>query len=508
MRKLYLGIDIGTQSVKVVAFDELGNVAASASENQYMQNIRPGWATEKPRVWWEKIVNCIQKIVAEVSAEAICGIGVDGVCHSPVPVDRDGRLLQEDVQLYCDKRCADIVERYLEDYKQQGVWEATRNVPAGNWMGIKIRWIKEHEPAVYEKAACIMSAKDYINLKLTGVMATDPSEASGTMLLDHRSGDWSRRAISYMGLDREKLPVIHKSAEVIGTVTKAAAELTGLKQGTPVVAGSGDMPSGLYGAGMVRDGGCVDLIGTGSVIAVFSREASSNDLVANLRCASPGWSPYLSMDSSGGAYRWLRDVICKHEARLAREKGESAFEYMNRLAREISPGSDGVMFFPYLQGERIRGSAYSKGSFVGMTPATGTGHFARAVMEGVAYESRASLELLDPSGNVEFVTLTGGASKGKLWSQIKADIYGKTVRTVKQKETTAFGSALLAAVADGAYRDEIEGAGAATQFEEEFIPNQENHKRYTEFYQIFTELHGLMQQPYKHLGKILDRTEG
>lgn len=493
MKNVYLGIDIGTQSIKVVAFDREGNILASASENQYMQNLHPGWATEKPAVWWEKIVRCLHRILKIIPTDAIRGIGVDGVTHSPVPVDKDGNLLQEDVQLYCDKRNAEIVERFRKDYKECGVWDVTRNAPAGNWMGIKIRWIIENEPEVYEKAACIMSAKDYINLKLTGVMGTDPSEASGTMLLNHETSEWSDVAIDYMGIDKAKLPVIHRSTEVIGTVTRQAAEITGLKEGTPVVAGAGDMPCGLYGAGMVQEGDCVDIVGTGSVIAVFSNEAMKNEMVANFRCASPGWSPYLSMDSSGGAYRWFRDLF--------REQGLS-YNDLNKLAAKTQAGADGLVFLPYLQGERTRGSARSKAAFIGMTPASTVGHMARAVMEGVSFESKASLELLDPSGKSAWVTLTGGASKGDVWTQIKADIYGKRVRTLKQKETTAFGSALLAAIASGEYRNEAEAIHATTKYEADFFPNKETQSLYSELYEIFTELHDAVQQPYEHMRRL------
>ena len=499
MEHLYLGIDIGTQSVKAAAFNASGEIRASAVEKQYMDTPHPGWATEKADIWWEKAVQCIQKILKNISAEAIKGIGVDGVCHSPVLVDQDGELLQRDIQLYCDKRNADIVERCRTDYKACGIWEETGNVPACNWMGMKIRWIKENEPELYEKAACILSAKDYINLRLTGITGTDPSEASGTMRLNRKDSSWSKLAVSYMGLDMEKLPAIRRSCEIMGTVTREAAALTGLKKGTPVVAGSGDMPSSLYGAGLIKPGICVDIAGTGSVIAVYSPCAVLNEKIANLRCASPGWSPYLSMDSSGGAYRWMRDVMCKYEMKKAEQEGISSFDYLNRLAGAVPPGAEGVLFLPYLQGERIRGSAYSKATFTGLTPASTTGHLARAVMEGVAFECRASLELLDPLDEAEFVILTGGAAAGTLWSQIKADIYGKPVKILKQKETAAFGGALLAAVANGEYKDEEAASNAVLKFEDEFLPIPENQSMYAELYPIFEEIHQRLQVPHEHL---------
>ena len=508
MERLYLGVDIGTQSIKAIAFDAAGHAVACATENQYMANPRPGWATEQPEQWWQKIVLCIRNILTQVPAEAICGVGVDGVTHSPVPVDAQGRLLQQDVQLYCDKRGAEIVERAQRDAAFEPVWRATRNAPACNWMGIKIRWLMEHEPELYERTACFLPANAYINLRLTGVMGTDPSEASGTMLLEHGADRWSDAAISYFGIDADKLPVIRPSREIIGGVTRAAAEETGLKPGTPVVAGAGDMPCALFGAGLVRPGTCVDLIGTGSVITVFSHEAAANKMIANFRCASPGWSPYLSMDSSGGAYRWFRDVLCKQEAQEAKRAGRSAFEYLSELAQRVPAGAEGVMFLPYLQGERTRGTAYSKATFAGMTPATTTGHLARAVMEGVGYESMASLELLDPQRCVQSITLTGGAAKGDLWSQIKADIYGRRVVTLEQEETAAFGAALLAAVACGEYRDEVEAADATVRSTREFLPDPARHQQYQELYQIFAELHDKLQQPYQRLGKLLEELGG
>lgn len=508
MRNVYLGIDIGTQSIRIIAFDAEGNQLADATQNQYMDNVRTGWATEKPEIWWEKIILCLKEIFKVISPEVIKGIGVDGVTHSPVPVDINGNLLQEDVQLYCDKRGAEIVERFRKNYKEAGVFDATHNAPTANWMGIKIRWIIENEPEIYERTYKFLSAKDYINLKLTGEFCTDPSEASGTMLLDHETSTWSDVAMKYMGIDKNKFPEIKRACEYVGTVSKKAALQTGLKEGTPVVVGAGDMPAGLLGAGLVREGTCVDLIGTGTVSAVFSDHAMKDEKIANFRCASPGWSPYLSMDSSGGAYRWFRDVMGKAEYRDAQEKGIQAFEYLNRFAAKVQPGSQGVMFFPYLQGERTRGTSYSKATFTGMTPATTIGHLARAVMEGVSYECRAAYELLDKQNKIEKVTLTGGAAKGDVWSQIKADIYGKPVVTLKQKETTAFGSALLAAIAAGEYKDEIEAADATVISDKIFEPNITNCRIYDELYEVFKDMHEAIQKPYVKLGKILEAQGG
>lgn len=508
MKNVYLGIDIGTQSIRIIAFDAMGNSLADATQNQYMDNIRTGWATEKPAVWWRKIIISLQEIFKTIPPEAIKGIGVDGVTHSPVPVDRNGVLLQEDVQLYCDKRGAEIVERFKKDYKEAGVFDATHNAPTANWMGIKIRWMIENEPDIYNKTYKFLSAKDYINLKLTGEFCTDPSEGSGTMLLDHETSTWSDVAMSYMGIDKNKFPEIKRACEYVGTVTKEAALETGLKEGTPVVVGAGDMPAGLLGAGLIREGTCVDLIGTGTVSAVFSNHAMKDELIANFRCASPGWSPYLSMDSSGGAYRWFRDVMGKAEYREAQDKGVSSFDYLNGFAKQVSPGADGVMFFPYLQGERTRGSSYSKATFTGMTPATSIGHLARAVMEGVSYECRAAYELLDKKNIIKEVTLTGGAAKGDVWSQIKADIYGKPVVTLKQKETTAFGSALLAAIAAGEYKDEIEAVDATVIRDKIFEPNVENCSIYNELYEVFKEMHEAIQSPYMKLGRILETQGG
>ena len=507
-RKLFLGLDVGTQSVKATVADNRGITVASASKAHYMENNNLGWAEEMPGEWWSGIVHCIKEVLKTVDASNICAIGCAAAMHSPIPLGRDGALLSEKIQMFCDKRTAGIVDRMNADYGQTGLAGITANYPATNWTGLKIAWIKENQPELYENTYRFVAPKDYINRMLTGVIGTDPSEASGSMLMDCEAADWSGKALANFGIGREKLGAIARSCEVIGCVTKRASDETGLKEGTRVVAGAGDMPCALYAAGLIKKGRCVDLTGTGNVLAFYNERPIIDARIANLRCASSGWSPYYSMDSSGGGFRWLRDALCKQEEAMAREKGLPVFSYLTELAEATPPGAEGVMFFPYLLGERTMGSAYTKGAFTGLTPASGIGHFVRAVLEGVAYDGKRALNKFEEYESIDAIIHTGGASTSDAWSQIKADVYGKTVVATKQRETTALGAAMLAMVGAGEYRDEAQAAEEIVSYGKEFTPNWENHRRYEDLFGVFCEFHDAIQQPYVKLAKAVEKKAG
>ena len=497
-----LGIDIGTQSVKVCVFDTAGGIVARRSLDQYMQNARPGWATERPEHWYELIRRGIGEILAEdgVRAEEIAGVGVDTVMHCPVALTRDGRLTEQDVQMYCDKRTADLVMGLRgRPELMERVHALTGNYPGTQWMGMKIAWIKEHTPKAYEETYKFVCGKDYINYRLTGEFAIDPSEASGTCLLRREADEWSQ---DLLGLDREKLPRILPSDAVVGTVHRRAAEETGLREGTPVVCGGGDMLAGLLGAGLTRPGIVVDLTGTGSVIAYYDREPCPDPHIANVRHVIDGWTPYNSLDSSGGALRWFRDCCCKKEVELAKAAGKRAFEYLEQEAERTPKGADGVLFFPYLQGERNLGSPYSRGMFLGMTPATTTAHLTRAVMEGVAFEHYRTIELFKTgAAPVAKLIHTGGAAKSPVWSKIKADVYGLPVEMSVTEESTAWGSAALAAVGAGLCGDAAELVERAYRQGPVVEPDWGDHARYQELFAIYKEIHDLMQGPFEALAK-------
>lgn len=499
---LFMGIDIGTQSVKVCIFDSQGVILAKHSERQYMHVPAPGWAVERPGLWWELIVKCIHELgkKPDVSLSQVQAVGVDAVMHSPVGIGPDGNIVEEEVQLYCDKRTGGLVERLGKEHDAVWYQNLTGNPFAPHLMGVKIKWIKEQYPEQYAETCKFVSGKDYINYRLTGEIATDYSEASGTGIFDRETDDWSVEAVDLLGLDKEKFPQICESHTVIGTITAEAAEETGLLAGTKVVCGGGDMLCALYGSGMVKKGFGFDVTGTGSIVGFYNQEPILNTDITNVRHVIKGWTPYCCIDSSGGGLRWARDVLCKKEMQGIDGDG---YEYLCELAGRVSHGADGVLFFPYLQGLRQMDFNHAKGVFFGITPATGTEHLIRAVMEGVAFEHQRYYEEFENYDVINTIIHTGGASNSPFWSQIKADIYDKEIVVPVHSECTALGAAMLAMVGIGTYKDEREVTEITVgRYKERYEPSKDTRSRYRELFEVFKEMNQALKKPFQEMSKI------
>jgi xylulokinase len=462
---------------------------------------KPGWATQKPENWW----NCVKKNIKEVLRKSkvnpkdIISIGTCAVMHSPVQISKNGKVIVENVQLYSDKRTSEIVEN-LRDRKNIDLFNnLTANIPAPNWMGMKIKWIKEHMSKEYEDTYKFISAKDYINFCLTSEICTDPSEASGTYLMMFENNAWSSELTSFLDIDMDKLPSLCPSSQIIGKITAKSSEETGLAIGTPVVCGGGDMLCSLLASGLSKSHLVVDIAATTSVLALYSSRPILDKRLMNLRHVLQGWIPYGTVDSSGGAFRWLRDVLCKEEIRVARNSQKNEYDYLTELAQKTNNGVNSILFLPYLMGERTMGSQYSKAVFFGITQDTTTEHLIRSVMEGISFEGKRILDVFEDYTHIEAVIHTAGASKSSLWSQLKANVYQKPVYTLKVSDTAVLGAALLGAIGVGVYSSEIEASESAVIRDKEFHPDINEMQRYLELYEIFKELHDSLQVIfYKH----------
>lgn len=504
-KELLLGIDIGTQSIRAALINTKGQIISLANIPQEMQTPSPGLAEQDPQLWWDSTVKNIRKIInqTQVHPTEILSVGVCAHMHGPVPVGFDGELLSHNTQLWCDKRSKDIVERFKNNTDLQKTLRLSGNPPTPNWFGFKIKWIKENQPDLYEKTYKFLVPKDFINFKLTKETVIDHSEASGSFLMDASSDRWSPKLINMLELDIEKLPELHRAAEVIGKVTKEAASLTGLIEGTPVVAGGGDMLCTLLSSGMTEPGSVADLTGTGSLLSFFTKEPIFDERLMNLRHVMPGWIPFGIIDNSGGALRWFRDRFCKHELEEAKLEGRKIYKIMDELAANEPAGNEGLLFFPYLMGERTLGSSYSRGVFFGFTPRHNKGAAIRAILEGVAFEHKRTLEIMEEAGHkVNSIYHCGGGANSKLWSQIKADIYQKPVYTLENSEAGIVGAAILGGVGIGIYPDEATGAKQCTKIRDEFKPNMEHAERYNYLFNLYQEVHDLIQTPFNKLAKM------
>jgi len=504
-RNLLLGIDVGTQSIRAALINSKGQVISLASTSQEMQTPSPGLAEQDPQFWWDSIVKNIKKINDQAQADSteILSVGVCAHMHGPVPVGFDGELLSHNTQRWCDKRSKDVVERFKNNTDLQKTLRLSGNPPTPNWFGFKIKWIKENQPDLYGKTYKFLVPKDFINFKLTKETVIDHSEASGSFLMDASSDRWSPKLINMLELDIEKLPELHRASEIIGKVTKEAASLTGLKEGTPVVTGGGDMLCTLLSSGMTEPGSVADLTGTGSLLSFFTKEPIFDERLMNLRHVMPGWIPFGIIDNSGGALRWFRDKFCQYEVEKVKTEGREIYELMDELAANEQSGNEGLLFYPYLMGERTLGSSSSRGVFFGFNLRHNKGSAIRAILEGVAFEHKRTLEIVEEAGHeVNFIYHCGGGANSKLWSQIKADIYQKPVYTLENSEGGIVGAAILAGVGIGIYSNEATGAKQFIKIRDEFMPNREHAERYEYLFELYKEVHDLLQKSFDKLAKM------
>lgn len=343
-----MGIDIGTQSSRVALLDLHGHIVASAGALQDMQTPRPGWAEQDPQMWWDNTVNNTRRVLSQpgISPKDILGIGVSGQMHGAVPLDSKGELLSHGVQLWCDKRSADLVEQLKTQPGFGKAFHIAANPPVANWVGFKLKWIQVFQPEIYSKIWKVIVPKDYINYKLTGAVVIDHSEASGAFLMDAKTKKWSNELIQLVGIDGEKLPEIHAAYEVIGKVTAEVANLTGLLEGTPVVAGGGDMLCMLLAAGITQPGRASDVTGTSSIMSVFTEEPVFDPRLMNLHHVMPGWIPFGIIDSGGGSLKWFKDSFCQREVAEAKQKNIEVYDILNELAQAVEPGTEGLFYYP------------------------------------------------------------------------------------------------------------------------------------------------------------------
>jgi xylulokinase len=500
-----IGIDIGTQSSRAAILGLDGLVIASSSHELDLQTPRAGWAEQDPQIWWETTANNIRAVIQEtgISPSQILGVGVSGQMHGTVPLGKDGELLSHGVQLWCDKRSASLVEEFKLRPDAASAHLISGSPPAASWFGFKIKWLQVNEPELYRRTWKFVVPKDFINYRLTGVPAIDFSEASGSFLLDAKKEIWSEDMVARLGLDMDKLPPPYPAAHVIGPVSKEAAEATGLLQGTPVVAGGGDMLCALLAAGITQPGSACDITGTASHLSVFTNEPVQDKRLMNLHHVMPGWIPFGIIDSTGGTLKWFKDSFCQEEISLSQQTGRSPYAILDDYATKVEPGSEGLLFFPYMMGERTFGTAYARGVFFGMSLRSEKGAIARAIMEGVTFELRRALEAIEAAGNrVDEVRTTGGGAQSALWSQIKADIYQKPVVTFQVFEGSVLGAAILAGVGAGVYPDERSGAQQTIHLGPTFQPNLTVKPRYDYLFDMFKDMHDRMQDPFNRFSAL------
>jgi len=482
---LFLGIDVGTSGVKAILVAEDGEVAASATAPLSLDTPQPGWAEQDPEAWWAAARAAIRDVLAQRAGSRVAAVGISGQMHSSVFLDKSAAVIRPAL-LWSDGRttaeCREIEQRAGGEAQLR---EWVCNPALEGFTLPKVLWLRNHEPAAFARLATVLLAKDFVRLRLTGIISTEPSDASGTLMFDPKRMRWSEEILGAVGLPPSLLPDVGGSAEVLGHVTKEAAALTGLAAGTPVVGGGADNACSAAGVGAVIPGEAVSSWGTsGTVLAPTAQPRVDPKLRAHTFChvAPNVWYVMGVVLSAGGAFAWYRDQ-CARDLTDADQRDA----VLTAEAATVPPGAEGVTFLPYLQGERTpHRDASLRAAFLGLSLAHSRAHMTRAVLEGVCFALRDSLEILKELGlGPTFLLLTGGGAKSAFIRQLQADVFGLPVATVNREEGGAYGAALLAAVGTGAFPDMNTAVQRTLTRQPPTPPNPAIHRAYEPIYKRF-----------------------
>jgi len=492
-----LGIDVGTSACKTIIVNETGEIVAKATKEYDFIVPRPGWTESDPEVWWDATVDTIKKALekAAIKPEEIAAIGLSGQMHTLVPLDKNRKVIRNAI-MWNDNRVGkqcDEVHNKVGGEDRLIDYVANTALP-GYTIG-KILWIKEVEPGNYEKIDKFVIAKDYIRYKLTGKIATDVSDASGTCLYDVEKNKWSDDLINLLEIKKSIFPDVVESPEISGHLTSEAASILGLKEGTPVVGGAGDVLAQAVGTGATEEGIAMLVIGTAGIASValskFGRNPGGS--LQLFRGGVPGeWNIFGCTLAAGGSFKWFRDSFGLEEKIIANLSGEDAYNILVNEAMQVEVGANGLLFTPYIVGERCPYTdPNARGAFVGINVMHDKRAFVRAVLEGIVFSLKDALKLIETLGvPLTQVRVSGGGAINPKWRQIQADILGTEVVTVSYSgEGGSYGAAILAGVGAGFWPSVKEAARKLLKIETRTMPIAENKSKYEKVYDIYREIY-------------------
>lgn len=497
MTKTLLGIDVSTTGVKALLIDAEGAIINSSTTPLQLSTPRPLWSEQHPRDWWDAAVNSIRNVLRETDAREISAIGLTGQMHGLVLLDQQGEVLRPAI-LWNDQRCGDQCDELRATMGKEQLIRISGNDALTGFTAPKILWVRQHEPEIYERARHVLLPKDYLRYKLTNEYAMDKADGSGTLLFDLEKRHWSNDTLAAAKIPADWLPPTCEGPEITGGVTREAAEATGLREGTPVVAGGGDQAAQAVGVGAVRPGVLAVTLGTSGVVFAAT-ESPLIEPAGRLHAfchAVPGrWHLMGVMLSAAGSFQWYRDALASNVS----------FDELVGEAAGVAAGSDGLLFLPYLSGERTpHPDPLARGAWVGLTLRHARGHLTRAVLEGVAFGLKDIFSLMKEAGagDVDQVRVSGGGAKSVLWRQILAEVLGTEMVTVNTTEGAAYGAALLAGVAAGAWPDVDTACARTIRVTDRISPDAGNVTRYADLYQQYRSLYPALRSISHNLAAI------
>ncbi len=506
---IYLGIDIGTSGTKTIAVHVDGAILASATVEYPLSTPKPGWSEQDPQHWWQATVEGVQRVLksGKFKASDVKGIGLSGQMHGSVFLDAKHEVIRPALLWNDQRTAAECTEIEEKAGGRKALIKLVANPALTGFTAPKILWLRNNEPKNFDKTVKVLLPKDYVRFRLTGEFATEVSDASGTLLLDVQKRKWSSALLGKLDLDASLLPTVYESEEVSGHLTKEVANLLGLPVGTPVVGGGGDQAASAIGNGIVKKGVVSATMGTSGVVFAHSDEMQVDpDGRAHTFChAVRGkWHVMGCVLSAGGSLQWYRNQLGQAEVAAAGPLGVDPYELITAQAAKAPVGSEGLVFLPYLTGERTpHADPDAKGAWVGLTLRHTRSHLARAVIEGATFAMRDSLEIIEGMNiPVKEIRLSGGGARSAFWRQVQADIYGQKVVTINASEGPAYGVALLAMAGTGAYGDVVEACKKTIQVVETTAPNAKAKKAYDAIFPVYQQLYRSLKQDFKTLSRL------
>jgi xylulokinase len=496
---LLLGLDIGTTGAKALLCDDGGKVLATTTAEYPLSTPHPLWSEQNPADWWRGAKDALRAVIAKANTSQIDGLGLTGQMHGAVFLDKGEDVIRPAL-LWNDQRTAAECDEITWRVGATRLIEIAGNPALTGFQAPKILWLRNHEPDNYARLAQVLLPKDYIRFLLTGERAADASDAAGTLLLDLRQRDYSDEILAKLEIQREWLPRVVEGPDVTGKLKAEVAAELGLPAGLSVIAGGGDNAAAAVGTGVVRSGVVSSSIGTSGVIFAHS-DSIALDPKGRLHTfchAVPGKYHLMAVTlSAGGAFRWLRDILQFSNSQLS-------YDQLTAAAASIPPGAEGLIFLPYLTGERTPHlDPLARGAFVGLTARHTQAHLIRAVMEGVVFSLRDGLDIMRGLNvPIEEIRATGGGGRSPLWRQMQADIYGVEVVTLTAEEGPAYGAALLAGVGAGAFANVNEAVDRCVVTAGRTQPDATAQACYEKVYAIYRELYGDLRERMHQLGAV------
>lgn len=480
---MFLGLDIGTGGTRAVLVNSQGKLVASASrEHAAFRSPQPGWAEQDPEDWWGAAQQAIRDVVS-ISGTQFNAVGLTGQMHGAVMLDAEGEVLRPSL-IWCDQRTDAECEWLHKEIGRERLIELTANPALPNFTLTKLLWVRKHEPEIFARIAHVLCPKDYVRYRLTGSYAMDVQEASGTLLLDVAHRRWSSEVARVAGIPESWLPRLYESPEICAHISESAAAATDLTVGTPVAAGAGDQGAGAVGMGILEPGSVSATIGTSGVVFAATA-APTRDPLGRLHTfchAVPGrWHVMGVTQAAGLSLRWLRDIIAPG----------ADYDTLTAAAAKVPAGSDGLLWTPYLLGERTPHlDSQARAAFVGLTANHTRGHLVRAVLEGVAYSLKDTFTLFAELGiPVKGVRLGGGGARGPLWREIQAAVYDYKSDLLVAEEGAAFGAALLAGVGAEGWPNLEAACAASIEVAQQITPDETTVQRYAEGYKEYRKVY-------------------